>query len=505
MTAANEQQTSTPARVCGVALWLLLAGYLLFNKPFASLGFAPVYVGEVVFAAALGAGLLRWRDTFLEPLQNSWGFRVLAALWLYAVGRAMWDAQTYGLLALRDGAMIGYGLLAFLAPALWRQLSRAGSDSKRLAAHVAGWMLPLGLLAVFASAGVLFGWWSQAYSLRLKIDFVAAAAAAGAWISVVAGLKWAAVGGYYSQARRRDGVYRWVLVAFYFVFALWAWSVVFRLPTRAVFVSIGPLALLLIAARLTSAKQRTAGAVALSLLIGATVFVLRERMVSMDAYTERFALNQHLDLPLRDLETRMARALEGDLSGVPEDIRTRFELLLPADDQALAKGPNFGEHSLRWRLVFWLRSWKYTLAQAPTTGLGFGGNLTAVMLPTRAWPDYVHSQQMTPPNRSPHGVHIHIFTRLGLIGTALWLALLGLTLNAALRALGKWRAESDRRSREAFYDTLTPLGFWIILLCAGTFGVVVEGPFGGMWFWALTGVLLSLQPRSNLEGEGRPA
>ena len=46
-------------------------------------------------------------------------------------------------IAARDGAMIGYGLLAFLAPALWRELSNAGSDTKRLAAHVANWLLPL--------------------------------------------------------------------------------------------------------------------------------------------------------------------------------------------------------------------------------------------------------------------------------------------------------------------------------------------------------------------------
>jgi len=493
MTAAPEKQTSTPARVCGVALWLLLAGYLLFNKPFATLGIAPVFVGEVVFAAALGAGLLRWRETFLEPLRNSWGFRILGALWVYAVIHALWGAMTYGILAFRDGAMIGYGLLAFLAPALWRELSKFRGDAQSLAAHVAGWLLPLGLLAVIASAGVLFGWWPHSFNARVKVDFAAVAGAAGAWISLVAGLKWAAVGGYYSRARGRDRVYRWVLVAFYFVFALWAWSLVFRLPTRAVFVSFVPLALLLIAARLNSVRLRIAGAIALAMLIGATLFLARERLASMESYTDRFALNQHLNLPLHDLEARTARALAGDLSGVPEDIRTRFELLLPAHDQALAKGPNFGEHSLRWRMVFWLRCWNYTLANAPVTGLGFGGNMTALMLPTRAWPDYVHSQQMTPPNRSPHGVHIHIFTRLGLLGTALWFALLALTMNAALRALWHWRTPGDRPAREAFYDTLTVLGFWIVLLCAASFGVIIEGPFGGMWFWALTGVLLSLQ------------
>lgn len=503
MTAATSSQPNWPARICGVALWLLLAGYLLFNKPFATLGVAPVYVGEIVFAAALGAGLLRWRETFLEPLRTSWGFRILAALWIFAVVRALWDARTYGLLALRDGAMIGYGLIAFLAPALWRHLAARG-DVRGLAAHAANWLVPLGLLAVLASAGVLFGWWPQSFNTRVKVDFVATAAAAGAWISFIAGLKWISVGGFYSQARRRDGVYRWVLVAFYLAFALWAWSVVFRLPTRAVLVSIAPLALLLAASRLHSRALRIAGAVALVGLLIAGVVLARDRFSPVSTYSDRFALTQHTNLPLRELESRTARAMAGDITAIPEDIRARFEMLLPPDDPAVRGGANPGEHSLRWRLVYWLRCWNYTQANAPIAGLGFGSNLTALMLPTRAWPDYVHSQQMHPPNRSPHGIHIHIFTRMGWIGVGLWIALLAWILQASLRALWRWRAQGDRLSREAFYDTLMSLGFWMILLCAASFGVIIEGPFGGIWFWALTGLLLSVSLPETSEAQNLP-
>jgi hypothetical protein len=52
------------------------------------------------------------------------------------------------------------------------------------------------------------------------------------------------------------------------------------------------------------------------------------------------------------------------------------------------------------------------------------------------------------------------------------------------------------------------LGVWLIWLCAMSFGVVLEGPMGGMWFWALTGVLASWNSAVRAcpaKAQGQPA
>src|SRR4051812_14014426 len=103
------------------ARWMLcalLAGYLIFNKPFAQLGFPPLYIGEMVLAVCLIATLQWLGPAFLTPIRQSWTFRLIAIFLAYALLRAATGYLIYGWSALRDSTVVGYALLAFVAPAV---------------------------------------------------------------------------------------------------------------------------------------------------------------------------------------------------------------------------------------------------------------------------------------------------------------------------------------------------------------------------------------------------
>src|ERR1700753_1581412 len=83
--------------------WALLAGLLIFNRPFATLGFPPIYISELGIALVFALACVHPVGNFVEPLKQSWAFRFVAAFLLYGVARSFWDARTLGFIALRDG------------------------------------------------------------------------------------------------------------------------------------------------------------------------------------------------------------------------------------------------------------------------------------------------------------------------------------------------------------------------------------------------------------------
>jgi O-antigen ligase len=230
----------------------------------------------------------------------------------------------------------------------------------------------------------------------------------------------------------------------------------------------------------------------------------------------RYAPDENLDFSIRQVELDLLKDPETyphfdfDLDLMNLDDRARRErwesLFDPDEDKFQTLEGRRGAHANEWRLTFWLRSFYYTWRHAPLFGIGFGQNITNLNrqppdLRSResfAWRMFIPA--MSVQNRNPHCAHLTVFTRLGLLGLALWLAILLSILAAALRSCwvharaelkcrAENRAEAAEAHRCAFWDTLTVLGVWLIYLTAMSFGVVLENPMGGMWFWALTGVL----------------
>lgn len=516
---ARQLSVRTPVRAAAAwLLWALLAGYLIFNKPFAKLGCEPLYVGEMVLACVVLSLLANLRSVFCEPIRRSWAFHLIAVFWCYGLLRALAGLTDHGYWALRDSVTATYAFVAFAAPAAWCVLARrrsgqAGGSAPRpapqeeelqdLPSHIATCLLPVATLAALWAAAFANGWIEQRNWLDTKADFLTLAAAVAAWLWALAAVK--------VQPWRRGGALgngtRVIAVLGAAVLAVEGFCLTKSLPTRTMWLVAGPLAALTVAAwAYTRARRRMLLAAGLGLACAAAL-VLRGFPAAFSQFEHDYALAEELDFSSDDREIHLRRypdrferlVLSNVTTGDARAERERWRsLLAPDETQFQTAQGRLGAHAIKWRAVFWLRCWDYTLRQAPLLGIGFGANLTNLLRHTPAWPMYIDSMRVDPPNRSPHCAHVTILTRLGLIGLALWLAILALVLWGALQVCWHHRAGASSRTvspdkaalhRTRFWDGLAILGVWLIYLWAMTFGVVLEGPLGGIWFWALTGVL----------------
>jgi hypothetical protein len=158
------------------------------------------------------------------------------------------------------------------------------------------------------------------------------------------------------------------------------------------------------------------------------------------------------------------------------------------DDETEATGVVFDRTSQRqlntreWRLSWWRTIIDYTvLGEYFWTGKGFGVNL--------AESDGYQIDQ-DPPLRSPHNVHMTFLARMGVPGVVGWVLL------QAVFAIGMFRvfmrqslSESGQRVQAAAGFVMV---FWLAVLVNSSFDVYLEGPQGGIWFWAVFGLGLAL-------------
>ncbi len=475
-----------------IARWMLcalLAGYLIFNKPFAQIGFPPLYIGEIVVAFCLAATLNRLNSVYLNPLQRSWTFRLFALFFAYGLVRACTGYFTYGFLALRDSATACYALLAFVAIAVLATATPANennetADSSLMLAQI---LLPAGLTAGLWAACIQFNWFHLA-GTQTKVDYLTMATAIGAWTCAISALKY-----------RNESVVGSLTLAVLTMLLAW---LVCALPTRTVWLSILPLAFVFGAAWMhTPARRRIFFSLSGVIAVALIAFVIWRIGPAFALWNSEYALGKigtidqaaqiNLDLnPEKHEKPVPVAPATVEKNAADERIKS---LLVPDESQFNTQAGRLGAHAVKWRAIFWMRCWNYTLAQAPLFGLGFGPNLTNLLRETPAWPTYIDSMRMDPPNRSPHCAHITVFARLGFAGLALWLAILGLVFWSGLSAC--WRQRNlvletgSAVHQRRFWDTLTLLGAWTLIAWTMSFGVILEGPFGGMWFWTLSGVL----------------
>jgi len=508
-------------------LLLLLAGYLIFNRPFAHLGAPPIYAGEMILALCLLTSLERFGSAFIEPLRRSWTFRLIAAFMLYCVLRGVIDFFSNGFVALRDSVLGGYAILAFLAPAvlcrhapdLETETGRASIDE--MPSIVTRMLLPATLAAAFWAACVQYGWVVNKWT-ETKIDFMAMAATVAAWVWFTTALKVNSREQEKTNSRVADtpwlsserGIACLAAAAISFLSAL----LVRELPTRAMYLTVVPLTFVVVAAwACTTQRLKLFSAVAGVGVLAGSALVIAPMGRSFSRFNTDYALNQNVDRSLADIEAAVVASGErfeklvlkaGTGAGTKKAHRERFNALFSPDEKNFQTSEGkMAAHAIQWRAIFWLRCLNYTLQRAPLTGVGFGNNLTNLLRDTPAWPMYIDSMRVDPPNRSPHSVHITVLSRLGIPGFLLWSAILATVFYSGLRAC--WyhrrcltahgdgpRALARRGShRTRYFDGLTILGVWVIVVWAGSFGVILEGPMGGMWFWSLTGILAWVAPK----------
>ena len=148
--------------------------------------------------------------------------------------------------------------------------------------------------------------------------------------------------------------------------------------------------------------------------------------------------------------------------------------------------------SVHWRLIWWEHLMTELVERNPLFGLGFGENLAA-------FNPYIETGDYSSwPIRAPHNVNVTVLSRMGFVGFAIWLAVLlrgigGLFLriwrsdvgtrpHASLRLRAASRLRTVRREE---------VSFWLLMLLTtlgnGSFGVLMEGPVLGVWFWFALG------------------
>ncbi len=418
------------------ALGLLLVGYAFFGRAFAHIGAPPLFVGELVLVVGLLASLTnpqRW-TAFRSPI--TWIYLVFAG---WGAVLALRHLPAYGMDTLRDSVIWGYGVFAILVPAFLIRRDWVPQLLQRYARWVPILILwlPVGLLFSYLFQDMLpMAYDGEGGTMELVKPGDAGIHLAGAATFLILGLHRA------PQVRARGKLLGngWFLGAVCVV-AFFAVGVLGRGGALAALVGI--FSVLIIRPVVALPKLTLVGG---GMLV--TTLVL-------------LASNFSIEMGRRDLS---ARQLSSNLLSVIGQVE---------DDQVNL------EQTKNWRLRWWTAIVDYTV-HGPYfwSGKGFGVNL--------AVDDGIRKETF---NRSPHSAHMSILARAGVPGLALWILLqsaFGVSLLAAFLRAHKLRQEWWARV------DLWVLAYWLAFLTASSFGVYLEGPHGGIWFWCVIGLGISV-------------
>lgn len=399
------------------------AGYVVLGKSFAYLGVPPLFVGEMLFVLGLLALLASGCATALLTTVPAISAALLIA---WVLLRTLQGVGTYGIDALRDGAVALYGGFAFIVAALLVERPiRIAQIVGYFRVH-ARVLIPIAivlyLIARFFGSSIpkLPGQNVEIISVR---SGELAAHLCGALVLVLVGL---------CKVGRT-----WLIVAL-------GAALLIASQSRG-----GMLALLiplLLAMVLTGQSARLA-----TIAGGLTLFLL-----------VAYAADLEIDLPRGERPISAAAVVE-NLASV-----------------AGSSDANNLDGTKQWRLGWWQAIRDYTV-HGPYfwTGKGFGINLA------EADGFVVGLERGGPTLRSPHSVHMTYLGRGGVPGLALWLLAIGSWTIALLRAAHlAWR-RGDLDWARYFVFLVCYLASIVI---DASFDVALEGPMLGIPFWILFGI-----------------
>jgi hypothetical protein len=432
----DSRTGADPFLLYGKLLGLLLAGYLLFDRAFAYLHLPglPLYVGEILLLVGVLA-VLRSTTSFRDAVSGEPVLTVLLAFIVWGSARTLPGIQQYGLDALRDAALWYYGAFAFLAMgavAAHPRLPLVLADGlRRLTPVLLCWLVVSLLLAPVAS---------QAPSVPFTTVSVLSHKPGGAAVAalLVLGVLWLLPWG----GDRK----RWVM-----------WSI---------------LALLVVA--LVGTQNR--GGI-LGFLAGATVGLaflhdrvkLLARGAVIAALGLGLALLLSLEVPFPGLQGRDYSAAQ---------LVTNFVSLTSADPPGNLAGTVDG------RRVLWERTLDKQIDEGRIlAGAGFGPNLASEVGILDEGEDSL---------RSPHNTHLHVFARMGMYGSVLWILFWGGWY---------WRmaAASRRLRHEGRYVDRQVAGVCLALtttvLVSSVFDPQLEGPQVAVLLWSIVGIGLAVTKR----------
>ena len=395
------QPLPLPTLLLGVAA----IGYIVGNRGFAQLylsGTLPLLPAELVLLVGLAVMFVQgaWRREipFERNLLNA-----ALLLWMtLGTLRFVMDVRFHGFTAVRDFALVYYGLFFFL-------VQRFASDppsGRFLQRCVLGGCVAL--LVIHPLFTQLQNFFLQTLTVRGMPLIYFKGDLAGNFM---------ALGSLLAFMRFEDGRrFRWVLVSL----ALAGLMLTTNSRSSMVGLAVGAAWLAV------SGRWKFAGALSLSAIAAAVVFVTV-------AYVRNSSWEQ---TPVHSLYERIASIVD------PLGRRTYVT------DDMLSKSDNN-----TFRIVWWRASIDETVQTNPWFGLGFGHDLAQRFV--RAYYPEGNDDFSA---RSPHNVLITIFARMGLVGLVSFLVLMG------AMAVRTWRALSDGetyRKSGAWW-----CGAWLLLSCA---------------------------------------
>ena len=406
------------------ALAVALILYAFLGRGIAYLGASPIYMGEMVLMLGLLALVVS-----LPRFRISAIHVILFAFMAWGAARTIPYISQYGMDALRDGVLWEYAAFAIAISACLR------AEHIRKLTEVYAGILPFFLawvpLAEFADLQLQPVLPHLPGSPAPIIDFKGG----DMGVHLAGAAAFLLIGLYDTAARRRASEF--------VLWLLWLFGVGLAAAiNRGGMLAAGVGAT--IGAAFSPTFQRFIRPVLAALLVLAVFFIVNpEVQLSNGRY---FSVAQ----------------LVGNLSSVVDS----------------GSAPGGLEGSVEWRQSWWNEIINYTF-NGPYfwAGKGFGINL--------ATSDGFQTDAVLQSLRAPHNGHLDVLARSGVVGFGLWLAFLATFALTMTRA-----AILAKRRGDTFWMKVIVwiLAYWVASAVNATFDVYLEGPQGGIWFWALTGI-----------------
>jgi len=417
-------------RLALVSVGLLLAGYCFLGKGLAYLPAPPIFVSEIVLALGLAAVVLSGAVMPVLRLPLSW---LIIAFAVDGTLRTIPYLDTYGVNALRDAVIWGYGAYAIIVCAL---VFRLGCLSRVIRAYgrLVPWLL-LGLPVIFVTQNLAQALLPKVLGLvrQVTIPYLkpvdVAVHLAGAAVFLILGLN-------RREKRLRGfaaGPKEWFLWLAWLVGILVAVSI-----NRGGLVAV-------IAALAVTFSMRPFGRWGKPLVLGVAL------VGALVVANLRFDIGARRSVSLNQVTANMTSLFR--ITGEPSLDGTRA-----------------------WRLHWWSVIYNYTV-HGPYfwTGKGFGVNLAD---------DDGFTLSADHALRSPHNSHMTVLARSGIPGMFLWLLLQAGFAFSMLRAY--FRARGLGLDDWAHIN-LWILAYWTAFMVGASFDVYLEGPQAGIWCWSLIG------------------
>lgn len=416
-------------RFYSAALGLLLLGYLVMGKGIAYLGIAPLYVSEIVLLLGCGTVVMvaLVRQKFHIGGVLHWGALCLLLFMLWGAARTLPYLPVYRLEALRDGVIWGYGTIAFLVALLFTpaRLEYFFAVYGRLLPFILLWLVLAEVLSRLRLIPMMPG-------APVEIIYIKAGDA---------GVHLAGAGAFLLM--RLDRIYgkpyaKWQIWGMWICWGL-AW-LFYGTTGRSGMIS----ALLGVAVAFLLRPNRSGW-----LRPAILVFVLLVGLFFADI----------AGISQVNVEARRVVSFE--------QVVNNFASLLGGEARSDLEG------TMQWRLRWWKMIADYTLEGGYFwQGKGYGVNLAIA--------DGFPSPPGSPPNRHPHNITMNVLGRSGVPGLALWLLFL---------AVFGWRLfKATTRHGAAGGTAIWLLAYWLAFLFNAQTDVFIEGPMGGIWFWAIVGM-----------------